>query len=188
MPLRRSRYRPKRRSEAVSGPAGVRHPGVVQVDPAALDILAGLALRGGEAAGDEQIGQSGARRRPIASFIQVLGRDLADDVAKDRLADPVQPAAEHDLARPDGVGAGEFAVDQGGEGLGEALVRDPAAGVLVVFGREGLDLLPREKGEELEVAHGVAVVDVDEKLVKAVDAGLFRVQPDGAAAGGLAEF
>ena len=61
------------------------------------------------------------------------------------------------------------------------------AGIFRVLLFQRFDFLLRQKREVFQVADHVAVVRVDPELVKSIDAGAFRVEPDGAGFG-LAEF
>jgi hypothetical protein len=95
-------------------------------------------------------------------------------------------AAEKNLAGADRLGRGRRAVNQIGRGLGQRLVRDARAGIfrLLLFQRR--NFLLRQKREEFQIADHVAVIHVDPELVEAIDARLFRIEPD-RAGGGLAK-
>ena len=79
------------------------------------------------------------------------------------------------------------AVNQIGHRFGQGLVRFARAGIFRVLLFQRFDFFLRQKREEFQVADDVAVVGVDPELVEAIDAGAFRIEPDGAGFG-LAEF
>jgi len=66
-------------------------------------------------------------------------------------------------------------------------VRDARAGIFRVLLFQRLDFHLRQEREVFQVANHVAVVGVDPELVEFIDAGAFRIEPDGTGFG-LAEF
>ena len=61
------------------------------------------------------------------------------------------------------------------------------AGVFGVLLFQRFNFFLRQKREIFQIADDVAVIGVDPELVKLIDAGAFRIEPDGAGFG-LAEF
>ena len=165
---------------------GLADPDIVEVDPASLDVLAGVALRAAEGGKGEQL-DHGRPRPPERGFFERLRGDLPDDVVEQRLGDAAEAAAEHDLARSHRVVARGLAVDDGGDLAGEGLVRLARARVRKMRGLEGVDLVGREERELPQVDRHHGVLGVHEELVEPVGACLLRVEPDGTALG-LAEF
>ena len=82
---------------------------VVDVDAAARDQAPRLALRRAEADRDEQIEDWYAGRELILR--EVRARDVSGDVGEDRVGEPGERAAEHDLRRGDRGVHGGVAVD-----------------------------------------------------------------------------
>ena len=78
------------------------------------------------------------------------------------------------------------AVDQIGDRLGQRLVRVAGAGIFRVLLFQRGNFVLRQEREVFQVADHVAVVGVDPELVEVIDAGAFRIEPDGAGFG-LAE-
>ena len=72
-------------------------------------------------------------------------------------------------------------MDEGCHFLGEAALKDAASGILLVLLREALDRLLVEVGEDLDVALGVLIADVEPELIESVGRGAVRVEPNVAA-------
>jgi len=155
---------------------------VVDVDAAALDILAGLSLAGGQFGGHEQFGQwqAGALE---AEGIEVAGGHFADDFGEGGFADTGEVAAEEDGGGAGGVLAGLGAMDEGGQFAGEGVLGGAGGGLGRLLTFEVLDLFVGEEGEDTEQFGDVGVVALDEELVEAVGAGPGGVEPDGAGGG-----
>jgi hypothetical protein len=128
--------------------------------------------------------QTGSRE---FGFLKILRRHFADDFIEGSFGDSLEIAAEKNFARAHGFGGRVLAVDQIGDGFGQRFVRLARAwiGGMLLF--ESRDFVAGEEGEIFQVADDVAVVGVDPILIKLVDAGPFRIEPDGAGYG-LADF
>lgn len=153
---------------------------VVDVGSSFFDGFFGFAAGVGESGVDEGVEEEQAVFAGELVRRNLGGGDFAGDIGEGVFGDAVESAAEEDFRCGDGVLGGVLAVDEVGHLGGEGVVGDAGAGVFGVLLFEFGDLLLGEKGEELEVADDVAVVDVYEVLVEAVDAGLGGIEPDGA--------
>ena len=71
-------------------------------------------------------------------------------------------------------------MDQGGDILGEGLLRYTGVRGSSELGFDGFDLVERAQREHLEVLHHVAVVGVEPELAERVRAGQRRIEPHGA--------
>jgi len=116
-----------------------------------------------------------------------LRRHFADDFVEGAFGNAFQFAAEKDFAGADGFRRSVRAVNQIGHRFGQSPVRFARAGIFRVFLFQRLNFFLRQKREVFQVADHVPVVGVDPELVEAIDAGAFRVEPDGPDLG-FAEF
>lgn len=152
---------------------------VVHVDAAALDVFAGLALRRGEAGGDQGVDQ----RQGGGTGGEVGGGDFADDIAKRVFGGVADFGTEEDLARAQrGLERGG-AVDEAGHLAGEGFGRFAQVRLGGVGSFESLDLGAREEGEFTQVFADFGVLGVHEELVEFVGTGALRIEPHGAALG-----
>src|ERR1019366_2733422 len=94
---------------------------IVDIDAAALDVLARLALGGAEAAQDEKFHQRRSRAAESAGF-NFPARNFAGDFVERFFGNAFQAAAKKNFARAHGLGGGGGAVDEIGHGLGQGLV------------------------------------------------------------------
>src|SRR5581483_10462396 len=159
---------------------------VVDVNAAAIDVLAGLSFGRGEACVNEKFHEGSAGAVELA-LLKVFGWDFAGDVVEGGFGNAFESAAEQDFAGADGFGGGVVAVDEVGDFLRQRFVGLARAGVGGVLLFEGFNAVAPEEGEEFEVTDDVAIVGADPELVEAVDAGFFGIEPDGAG-DGFAEF
>mgnify|MGYP003181637232 CR=1 FL=1 len=91
--------------------------------------------------------------------------------------------AEEDVAGSDSHVEILFGVYHRGDLSGESFLQYTAAGILTVLGDERIDCLLIEVGEDLDIAFGIFVADVEPELIESVWCGAVSVKPDVAALG-----
>ena len=157
--------------------------GVVDVEAAAFHEAAGIAFGGGEAEGDEEIGDlrdvgeiDFRARRGGGGF------DEGADIGGGEIS-----TAKQGLGGEDDFLQFVFAVHHAGDFGGEAFVTAAEFGAGVVLGLDGFDFFVREQRELAQEARHIGVLGVHPELVEGVGACLGGVHPDGTGFG-LAEF
>jgi hypothetical protein len=150
---------------------------VVQIDAAAFDIFSGLSLGRTETGVDKEFDQRYASAFEFG-FFQVLGGNFADDVIEGGFGNAREFTAEKNFAGSDGFGGGLFTVDEIGHGFREGLMSHASAWIGGVLLLKRRDFIAGQECEKLQVTNDVAVIGVDPKLVEAIDAGLFGIDPD----------
>src|SRR5690606_2163457 len=109
-----------------------------------------------------------------------MNRGFGDDLAEAGFTDILQAAPEQDFARANGVSGRLISMDEARDLPGECCVRVALLRALVVFASEVVDFLGREKSEVFQEADDVAVIGLDEVLIKAIHARFVPVEPDSA--------
>src|SRR5699024_2639327 len=156
---------------------------VVHVRATFLDGTTGCSAGVDEAGTDEQIDESA-----VVAAVDVEDLGLGDSGGEGLLVQVSQlGTAERCLGRQLHSCGGLLAVDEVGHLPCEATLRLTAEGTLRDLGLQLRELLGGEEREPAEVTDDIGVGGVDEVLVPGVRAGHLRVEPEGAATGGLAE-
>jgi hypothetical protein len=158
---------------------------LVQAYAIALDHLAHLALAGEDVPTvlTEQV--DGLLAELILGELVV--RHILEDVHESSLVKlselVLSSLAEEDVAGSDGHVKVLFGVYHRGDLSGETLLQHAATGILAVLGDECVDGLLVEVGEDLDIALGILVTDVEPELIESVWSGAVAVEPDVAALG-----
>ncbi len=127
------------------------HAAVVHIGPALDDDSPGLALVLAEARFEQGVDdrQPGARE-PIAR--QFLARHVGEDAGQLGIAQLADLGAEEDFGCPFGRGQPLRTMDQAGQLGGQSPLGAAPAGVRLMLGQQGVDLLLPEVGEESQAA------------------------------------
>ena len=161
---------------------------LVQADAAALYELAHVTLTGEDlhAVLVEEVDGRTTEQRPVEL---VMGHVL-EDILYSGIVELCQLIlrcfAEEDVAGCDGHVEVGLRVDHAGDFLSQSLLQDAAAGILRVLFGERLDGRLVQISEDLDIAFGIFIADIEPELIEGVGRGAVAIEPDVAALG-LAE-
>src|SRR5699024_9904655 len=163
------------------GPLCVVDALVIYVRTALLNGSAGRTIGLLQTSGDEQLDEA-------RSHCALRDRRLLQSRGESLLVELAQVSAtEQRLGSQLDLADGVLTVNQRGHLLGENTLRLPLERALGDLHGKAVDLLAVQEGEHAEELHHVGVGGVEEVLVPAVRARQFRIEPQVAAARGLAE-
>jgi hypothetical protein len=155
----------------------VDFPLVVNVNAATFEVLASLAFGGTKSGLGEKLHEWQARSFE-ARARNFFGWNFPDDILEGRFGNAFETATKKDFTGTNGFGSSGRAMDQVGDFFGQRFVSDASFGFIRVLAFEISNLFLSQEGKIFEHADDIAIVGANPKLVKAINTGAARVQPD----------